>query len=129
MQEINTVAGLRNSIELLEAEHAAKGIQLKDLMLRTYAGLKPVNLLKTTLSNISSSPHLIDSILGAGLGIASGFLSRRLIVGASGGLIRKLIGSVMQAGVTKVIAKNPHVIKTYGQVLLKLLFHRRRKNS
>jgi hypothetical protein len=129
MQDINTVAGLKTAIELLEAEHAAKGRQLKELVLRTYSGLKPVNLLKSTLDNITSSPHLVESILGAGLGIASGFLSRRLIVGTSGSIVRKLLGSVMQAGVTKVIARNPHAIKSYGLILLKSIFHKRRKNS
>ena len=94
----------------------------------TYRSLKPDILLKSTLGNISSSPNLIDTFLGAGLGIASGFLSRKLIIGRSGNIFRKLIGSVIQAGVTKVIAENPPAVKSYGQIILKLFLHKRRKN-
>jgi hypothetical protein len=95
----------------------------------TYESLKPVNLLKSALHDISSSPFLIDNILSAAMGIASGFLTNKIFVGASGNMIRKLLGSVLQFGVTNVVAQNPDTIKSLGQTIVQFFLRRREKNS
>ena len=46
MQNITSTAGLKNAIQLLEAEQAVKGQLLKEQFYITYESLKPVNLLK-----------------------------------------------------------------------------------
>jgi len=48
--------------------------------------LKPVNLLKSTLKDITSSPYLIDNILGTTIDLATGYLSKKLVVRASGNI-------------------------------------------
>jgi hypothetical protein len=129
MQTITSVAGLKNSILLLEAEQSIKGQLLKDQLFLTYESLKPVNLIKQTLKEISSSPYLIDNISGSAMGLLSGFLSRKIFVGTSGNLIKKLIGSVLQFGITNIVAQNSDVIKSVGQTVLHHFFRKKIMNS
>jgi len=129
MQTINSIAGLKESIQLLEAEQSIKGQILKDQLFLTYESLKPGNLLKYTLKEISSSPNIIDNLAGTAMGLLGGYLSKKIIVGASGNVIRKLIGSLLQFGVTNVVAQNSEVIKSFGQTLFQHFIHRKELSS
>ena len=129
MQNITSKAGLKDAIQLLEAEQVIKGQLLKDQFYLTYESLKPVNLLMHTLKEISSSPYLIDNISGTAMGLAGGFLSKKIFVGTSGNLIRKLIGSILQFGVTNIVAQNSEIIKSIGQAIFQHFFHKKEMNS
>jgi hypothetical protein len=126
MQKITSVAGLKDAILLLELEQSAKGQLLKEHFYLIYESLKPVNLLRDALKDISTSPYLIDNILGTSMGIVSGFLSNRIFVGPSGNLLRKLLGSVLQFGVTTVVSQHPDTIKSFGQIIMQY-FHRKKE--
>jgi hypothetical protein len=129
MQNITSSAALKNAIQLLEVEQGIKAQLLKDQFYLTAESLRPVNLLKNTFHDISSSPNLIENILGTSMGIVSGFLTNKVFVGASGSLVRKLLGSALQFGVTNVVAQNPDTIKSLGQTILQFFLRRRERNS
>jgi hypothetical protein len=129
MVNITSTAGLKNAIQLLEAEHAVKGQLLKEQFYITYESLKPLSLLKSSLKEISSSPYLIDNILGSAIGLATGYLSKKIFIGKSGNIIRRLIGSLLQFGVTKVVAQHPDDIKSIGQFIFQHIFRKKEKNS
>jgi hypothetical protein len=129
MQNITSSATLKDAIQLMEAEQVIQAQLLKDQFLLTVDSMRPVNVLRSTLHDISSSPKLIDNILGLTMGITSGFLTNKIFVGASGNLLRKLLGSVLQFGVTNAVAQHPDTIKSYGQMIMQYLLRRREKNS
>lgn len=129
MQNISSTASLKNAIQLLEVDHGIKEQLLKDQFYIVYDSLKPVNFLKKTLQDISSSPLLLDNIMSTSMGIASGFLTNKIFVGASGSLIRKLLGSVLQFGVTNVVAQHPESIKSLGEVIMQFILRKKRVNS
>lgn len=129
MENISSTADIKKAIQLLEEEQALKGQLLKEQFYITYESLKPVNLLKSAIEEISSSPYLVNNILGAASGLASGYLSKKMVVGASGNIIRKLIGTVIQFGVTNIVANHPLKIKTISQVLFQRIFHKKEKND
>ena len=126
MQNINSAAELKDAIQLLEAEQSIKGQLLREQLFLTYEGLKPVNLLKNALKEISSTPYLIDNISGTAMGLLGGFLSKKIFVGASGNLIRKLFGSVLQIGVTNLVTQNSEIIKSVGQALIQHFFQKKK---
>ena len=128
MENINCAADIKNAIQLLEAEQAVKQKLLKDQFHLTYESLKPVNLLKNTIKDISSSPYLVENIIGAAAGLATGFISRKIVVGGSGNLIRKLFGSILQFGVTNLVASHSDGIVSLTQSLFKHIFHKRIAN-
>src|SRR5665647_70297 len=129
MQHITSSAGLKDAIQLLEVEQEIRGQLLKGQLYVAYESLKPLNLLKHTLKEITSSPYMIDNISGGAMGLVSGFLSKKIFVGTSGNLIRKLIGSLLQFGITNVVAQNSGAIKSFGQTLFQHFIHRKELSS
>jgi hypothetical protein len=122
MENITSTTGLKKAIELLEAEQAVKLQRLKEQFYPAYESLKPLSLLKNTLKDIRSSPYLIDNIIGTALGLATGYLSRKMFVGASTKRVRKLIGSILQFGITNVVAQHAESIKSYGRYFFQHIF-------
>jgi hypothetical protein len=128
MESINSTDDIRNAIQLLEDEQAIKLDLLKDQFYITYESLKPVNLIKSTIKEISASPYLVENILGTATSLATGFISRKIVVGASGNLLRKLFGAVLQFGVTNLVANHPEKIRAMGQSLIQHIFHKKDVN-
>jgi hypothetical protein len=129
MENITSAVALKNAIQLLEADQAVKGQLLKEQFYMTYESLKPVNLVRNTLHDISTSPYLIDNILSTGMGIASGFLTNKIFVGRSGSIVRNLLGTILQFGVTNVVAQHPAAVKSIGELIMQFLIRKKRTNS
>jgi len=125
MQNITTSTELKNAIQLLEAEQVFNGQLLKEQFYLTYESFKPVNLLKNTLKDMASSPNLINNILGAAIGLGTGFLSKKIVVGGSGNIFRKLLGSIIQLGVTNAVTQHPDAIISLGQFIFQQIFHKK----
>lgn len=125
MENMTSTDDLKKAIELLEAEQAVELQQLKEEFYTAYESLKPVNLVKSTLNDITSSPYLIDNIIGTALGLASGYYSKRLVIGASVNRFRKLFGAIVQFGITNVIAKNTNTINSFGRYIFQRFFHKK----
>jgi hypothetical protein len=129
MQNITSIAGLKSAIQLLEDEQDIKGQILKEQFYLTLKSFKPVNLLTDTLNDIVTSPYLADNIVGTVIGLITGSLSKRLLIGSSGNIFKKLIGSIMQIGVTNVVAKHSDTIKSIGKVIFQYILRKRETNS
>ena len=120
MQTISSVQGLRNAIQLLEAEQNVKGELLKKQVMITYESLRPVNLIKNTLKDLFSSSFEGENISGIAAGITGGYLLKKLFVGRSGNPFKKLLGSIIQFGLTNLIAQNSQLIKTFATGVFRL---------
>lgn len=129
MDEIRNVAELNNAIQLLEIEQEVKWKSLQNKSFVAFESLKPINLINSTLKEISSSPYLLDNIIGSAMGVASGFISRKIVVGTSSNLFRKLSGAVLQFGVTNLVAHNPEVIMKLGRFIVQYIAAKKSKNS
>ncbi|HZK95024.1 MAG TPA: hypothetical protein VFC67_12520 [Prolixibacteraceae bacterium] len=127
MENITSATELKKVIQRLEIEQAIDGQLLKEQFYFAFESLKPVNILRNTLYEITTSPHMMDSILGTAVGLASGYVSRKIaMIGASGNLVRKFLASVMQLGVTNVVSQNPDTIKSIGQFIFQRILRKKR---
>jgi hypothetical protein len=129
MQEITSAARLKDAILLLEVKQAEKRQLLKEQLFITYDSLKPINLIKGALNDVSTSPYLINNIVGTILGLGTGYLSKKLVVGGSANLFRKLMGSILQFGVTNIVAQHPDAIKSIGQFIIQHFLRKKKMNS
>jgi hypothetical protein len=129
MQNITSTADLKSAIQLLEVEQVDKGKLLKEQLYITWESIKPANLIANTLNDIEKSPYLIDNILGAALGLVTGFYSNKLIFNPRGNKLKKLIGVALQFGVTNLVAKHQGTIRSIGQVVFRHLTRKKRMNS
>jgi hypothetical protein len=129
MQNINSAEELKAAIESLKAEQILKGRLLKEQLNYTFDSLKPVNILKNALNDISSAPEFTENILGTATGLASGYLSKRIFTGSSRGTFRNLLGTLLQVGVTNLVAKHPDAIKTLGKFISDFFKGKKEKKS
>jgi hypothetical protein len=128
MQKIYTETDLDVAIFQLEIKQAEEGKLLKEQFYLTYESLKPANLLKSTFLEVASSPFSIGNILSTAVGLGTGFLSKKIVIGASGNIFKKLFGSVLQLGVTSVVAQHPDAVKSIGQFIFQKIFHKKDNN-
>ena len=117
MENITSAAELKIAIQILEVEQEMKAQLLKEQFILAHDSIKPINLLKSTINDFVTSPYLIDNVLGGAVGLATGYISKKIVIGASGNLFRKLLGVVMQFGVTNVVAQHPDGIRSIGQYI------------
>lgn len=129
MQNITTIAELKNAIQLSEAEQSLKMKILKEQFYVTEESFKPVNLITGTMNDILKSPYLIDNMIGSAMGVVIGYVSKALIIGTSGSKLRRLIGSVMQFGITNLIAQNSDTIQSYGRSLFQHFSQNKKMNT
>lgn len=127
METINSAAELKIAIRQLELQQTIEGQLLKEQFFATVDSLTPVNLIKGVLNDISTSPFLIDNMIGSAVGLLTGYLSKIIAVGTSNNLFKKLMGSVLQFGVTNIVAQHPEIFKSVGQFIMEQIFHRKEK--
>jgi len=129
MEKITSIGELEAAIDVLKAEQQLRGLLLREEFFIVSESLKPINILKSTFREGTSSVNLVDGILGTIVGVATGSLSKRVFVGASASIFRKLLGSALQFSVTSIVGRNPKVIKTIGKFIAQRIFNRNRSNS
>lgn len=122
MKQITTLIELREEIALLETSQVSNGIALKEQFKMTYESLRPVNLIKSTFKELTSAPDFKDNLLNSTIGIGAGYLSRKIVVGATHNPIKKLLGVLLQVGITSIASKNGDGIKSGAMKLISSLF-------
>ena len=125
MQNITTVAGFRDAIQVLEVEQASKGQLLKEQLSVVYESLMPVNILRNTLRKFFGKSDMIDNLSGPAMGAASGLLMKKIFIGKSGDTFKRLMGSILQMGISKIISQNSGVIKSFIQSVFQYFFHKK----
>jgi hypothetical protein len=126
MQNVTSVAGLKEVIKLLEDEQEVKGRLLKEQIYLMYESLKPVNLLRNTLKELFSSKYLIKNISGTILGATGRLLLNKFFNGTASNRFKKLTGAVIQFGISNLINKYPDQIRSFGQGILNIFSKRMR---
>ena len=100
---------LDKAIDLLELQRELKFKELKNQLSVTYESVKPINLVKQSISEFKESTELKSNLIETVLSLSGGLISKKLMVGKSKSIFKKILGSVIQFGVTSFIAKKVHV--------------------
>lgn len=129
MEKITNSAELKTAIEEKKRILKIQWKDLKEQSLITYESHKPLKLILNSLQDISSSSFQANNMFGAISGLLSGYFSKKLAVGKSENVLRKIIGSVLQFGVTSFIAQHADELKTYGQIVIDMIFGQKNKKT
>ena len=125
--EINNAADLEAAIKRLQN----KGNLQKDMVIDQFKeatdSLKPINLLKSSLNKVVHAPGLVEKIIDATVGLGAGVLSKKLLIGKSTGIAKKLLGTALEFGVAGLISKNSAGIKATGMELFSKVFSKKKK--
>ena len=94
MQKITSTTELKDAIRQLEYKQTSEERLLKDQFRLTRERLAPVNMLKTTFSEVFTAPYLIRAVLRAAVGLTSGYFSRRYFTSVPGTLLKRLLSRI-----------------------------------
>lgn len=127
MYTINSSVQLKEAISELEIRKKEQGRTIKEKFYTIKENLKPSNIIRNTFEEVAISPKLRLNLLGAALGLGAAYFSRKLVVGRSVNVFRKILGSVLQLGISAVVAGKPGLLQNIGQTIIKQVFAK--KNS
>lgn len=103
MRLVNSDKDLSYLIKDLELRQKVELNDLKSHYKFTLESLKPKNILKEYIYNVASNfktqvdqPEFKNKLLKYGIGIAAGFIAKKLIIGRSGGLLKSILGKTLQ---------------------------------
>ena len=120
--EINTSADLQAAIKRLEQQSELQKEMVVEQFHETYESLKPMNLLKSSLNKVVHAPGVVENIINATLGLGAGVFSKKLLIGKSTGILKKLLGAAVEFGVAGLVSKNSGSLKSGGINLLSKIF-------
>ena len=115
-------SALKEAIVLLENKRALELELLKDQLHVTYESLKPLNQIKSLFHRDGMSPKSENSLLDTAIGLTTGYLSKKALVGGSLNPVTRILGTLLQAIITNVAAKHSGPIKEAGGALLNRIF-------
>jgi hypothetical protein len=122
MQKITTTANLKDAIQQLEYKQAAEWPLLKEQLLATYESLKLINIIKATFKEAILTPDLRTDIVNTAIGLTTGIVAKKVIIGKTINPIKKLLGTIVEIAVANKVAKNAGEIKSIGNVILGKIF-------
>ncbi|MFA9188629.1 hypothetical protein AAGV33_14570 [Flavobacterium sp. FBOR7N2.3] len=96
---------LDEAIARLEMKRDMKFEELKDQIDITFQSMKPINILNGTLEDLKNFPEVKSNALQLITSLAGGYLSKKLLVGKSSSFFKKVLGYLLQYGVTNFISK------------------------
>jgi uncharacterized coiled-coil protein SlyX len=112
---------LSRAITELELKAASQKKDIQESFKAVSENLKPLNLVKNGLRSVFSGEHKAD-LFNALLGLGSGFLSRKLLLGKTSGMVGKTVGKAIQWGIAGLVSKNAETIKEKAGALIDKLF-------
>lgn len=113
MGNINNSEDLKARIVALEVKKNNDEELIRTHFHEIVETLKPANLLKSTVSEVSDSMNFKKNILNIALGLGAGYLSKKLIVGNKAvGIGKSLLGSVLEFGIANFVAKQSSEMRT-----------------
>lgn len=113
---------LNASIRDLKSKQAFELEGLKAQFHTTYESLKPLNFIKSTVHDMTTSPEIKTDLMNSVLGIGTGYLSKMIVVGSSQNPFLKVAGGLLQQAIGNAISNNSDkIIKSGENILQKVL--------
>jgi hypothetical protein len=105
MKKINHTSTLKEAIELLKRKQEHELIELKDQYFYTYESLKPANLIKTAIGHLAHSSEFKANVLSNVVGLATGYLSKKVLIGSTHSPVKRILGTLLQFVITTAVSK------------------------
>jgi hypothetical protein len=125
----NKTDTLKERIILMESQQAKELAVLREQIHLTYDTVKPLTLLKSIFNEVTTSPGLKNNILDNVIGLTTGYLSKKVLVGSTHNPIKKVAGNLLQFAVANIVSKHSTTIKAVGEVIFRRIFANRGKTK
>jgi hypothetical protein len=112
MKKINQTEILKETILLMKMKQAEELVQLKDQYHYTIESLKPLNLIKNAFGLMATSPEIKGNILSNIVGMTTGYLTKKVLLGSTHNPIKRILGTLLQFVITNVVTKHSDTSKS-----------------
>lgn len=123
MEKSEATASLRELILLKEAENNIEAKQLKEHFHLAYESFKPLNIIKSLFKETISDPDIKTQAINSAIGMATGFVAKKMVVGGSNNIINKLLGIAVEIIVAKKVTNNAEEIKSITGILVEKIMN------
>jgi hypothetical protein len=127
-KKVKNADDLAQAIADLELKAAAQEQDLRKSFVAVSENLTPLNLVKDGLRSVFSGEHKED-LVNILIGLGTGFLSRRLILGKPSGFVGKTVGKAIQWGMAGLVSKNAEKIKEVAGEWIDKIFKKHKPNT
>jgi hypothetical protein len=131
---MNAIESLDQAIRKMEAEHASSHRAFRETLALAGESIKPSSIIKHMINpgndkedgdiEVKKTKPLIGAV-----GIASGFITKKLLLGATHNPLLKLAGYLVQVGVTELVSRHPEQVKQVGNKLLQLVTRKKSEET
>lgn len=118
MKTKNETDSLNDLIILVEQKRAYELELLKEQLHLVGESLDPLNLIKSVFHEVVDAPEIKNNLVNSAIGLFTGFISKKLLTGNSHNSLKKILGILIQFGVTNVVSKHSDDLKTIVKNLL-----------
>ena len=112
MKPINATDTLQEMIALLQKKQTVELMQLKDQYHYTYESLRPLNIVKNIFTDMTTSAELRGNLINNIVGISTGYLTKKVMLGATHNPIKRILGTLLQFVITNVVTKHSNTPKS-----------------
>lgn len=109
---------LNEMIILLHNKQVQDLQALKQQTAQIYENMQPINILKNTFQEVGVVPDLKNNILNTIIGLTTGYISKKIIIGNSHNPIKRILGTILEFTIANVVAKNSTKIITVVEALV-----------
>lgn len=123
--QIRNKADLEAAIMELEQRKLLQEKELMEQFKTTRESLQPMNLIKETLKKITNNSNIPEELIKTITGIAVALLSKKMLMGKSSSLFRKILAGALEFAVAKSTISNLDKVKAYGTSIYNNLFRKK----
>ena len=105
MKTTNQKAVLMEQIKALQTKQSTDLENLKTQYQMTIASFKTVNLIKTSLQEIITTPNLTSNLIGGTFGMGTGYLLKNILTDSDKNPIKKILGKVVKLALKRWVGR------------------------
>jgi len=128
MEKLSPIESLKESIRLLEIQQIEEREIVKEQLRKTYESLKLVNIIKSSIKDLTSSTELKGNLLESITALLTGFITQKILVKSKSNIFTRMVGLVMQFGVSTLVARNAENIREFLSGLIDKLIKPKEEN-
>lgn len=131
MSTVNNTEALATMIHSLEERKTNELNELKAQLHLAGESMKPANLIKSAANELTGNKNVKAYLLQAGVGLAVGFLTKKLAEDSKTNRNGKLIGNIAEMGLNNLTANQYSMIKVAAPIFFGLIvnFIKKRKEK
>src|SRR6478736_5625650 len=117
MKKSNELKALEEAINRLKTQRAQELFLLRDQFHLTYESLKPINLIKHTFKEASSSTEVRKGVFNNVIALTTVYFTKAILLGSSVSPLKKIMGTLLQFTVATLITHNSGSINSIGKTV------------